>query len=121
MGGPAVHPSERDPILVSREHEADRAVQLRVDRRLDERLLQRCSRHGTRRAGPRGRLVSLLVVPDQHAVPGPAAVEPDWDPLLRATGVDVGKLAAAAPEWAPPVFAEHRSAWTGSWPEKPTL
>src|SRR5262249_26037499 len=70
---------------------------------------------------PDGRLVSLLVVPGERAAEVPAPAEPDWNPLLRATGVDVGKLAAAVPEWAPPVFADRRAAWTGSWPEKPGL
>jgi serine/threonine protein kinase len=70
---------------------------------------------------PEGRLVSLLVVPGERTAPGLAPVEPDWAPLLNATGVDSKTLAPVPPEWAPPVFADHRSAWTASWPGQPKL
>jgi eukaryotic-like serine/threonine-protein kinase len=68
-----------------------------------------------------GRLISLLVVPDERTPPGAAAPEPDWGPLLRATGVDATSLVPVPPEWAPPVFADRRSAWKGSWPGKPDV
>ncbi len=68
-----------------------------------------------------GRLISLLVVPDEHTPPGAAAPEPDWGALRRATGVDVTSLVPVPPEWAPPVFADRRAAWTGSWPGKPDV
>ena len=68
-----------------------------------------------------GRLISLLVVPGERTPPGPAAPEPDWGPLLRATGVDATSLVPVPPEWAPPVFADRRAAWTGSWPGKPDV
>ncbi len=68
-----------------------------------------------------GRLISLLVVPDERTPAGSAAPEPDWGPLLRATGVDPTSLIPVPPEWAPPVFADRRSAWTGSWPGKPDV
>jgi len=48
--------------------------------------------------------------------PGPP---PDWDPFLRATGVDLATLVAVPSEWAPPVFADTRVAWTASWPGRP--
>jgi serine/threonine-protein kinase len=70
---------------------------------------------------PDGRLVSLLVVPGEHASASPDAPQPDWEPLLRATGVDATTLAAVQPEWAPPVFADRRAAWTGTWPGKPDV
>jgi serine/threonine-protein kinase len=63
-----------------------------------------------------GRLVSLLVVPRERTNAAASAAEPDWGPLLRATGVDEKTLVQAPPEWAPPVFADRRAAWTGSWP-----
>src|SRR5204862_5093752 len=59
--------------------------------------------------------------PDERTPPGAAAPEPDWGPLLRATGVDATSLLPAPPEWAPPVFADRRAAWTGSWPGKPEV
>jgi Protein kinase domain len=67
---------------------------------------------------PQGRLVSFLVVPGERDEAGPSRPEPDWEPLLRATGVDASTLAPASPEWAPPVYADRRVAWTGSWPGK---
>jgi eukaryotic-like serine/threonine-protein kinase len=70
---------------------------------------------------PDGRLISLLVVPGVHAPSSPAPPEAGWAPLLRATGVDVKTLVSVAPERAPPVFADHRSAWTGLWPGKPEI
>ena len=63
---------------------------------------------------PDGRLISFLVVPGERT--GPTSAEPDWAPLLQATGVDAKTLVPVAPEWAPTVFADHRAAWTGSWP-----
>jgi len=68
---------------------------------------------------PEGRLVSLLVVPGERTEPGSAAAEPDWGPLLRASGIDQKTLSPALPEWAPPVYADRRAAWTGSWPGRP--
>jgi serine/threonine-protein kinase len=70
---------------------------------------------------PEGRLISLLVVPGERTGPGSAAAEPDWVPLLRATGVDEKTLTPVPPEWAPPVFADRRASWTGSWPGKPEV
>ncbi len=70
---------------------------------------------------PDGRLVSFAVVPGERTDSESARTEPDWDHLLRATGVDLGTLVPAPPEWAPPVFADHRVAWTGSWPGKPDV
>ncbi len=70
---------------------------------------------------PEGRLVSLLVVPGEKQKGETAAAETDWEPLLRATGVDAKTVAPATPEWAPPVFADRRAAWTASWPGKPDL
>ncbi|HEX4826269.1 MAG TPA: serine/threonine-protein kinase [Candidatus Polarisedimenticolaceae bacterium] len=70
---------------------------------------------------PDGRLLSLLIVPGEKTLVATAAPEPDWSPLLHATGVDLGKLVTVDSEWAPPVFADRRMAWTGSWPERPEL
>jgi len=69
---------------------------------------------------PEGRLLSLAVVPGEDA-PESAAAGPDWDPLLRATGVDAATLQPAAPEWAPSSFADQRVAWTGTWSGRPDV
>ncbi len=68
-----------------------------------------------------GRLISLLVVPGERTLPGLAAPEPDWRPLVRATGIDVASLTPAPPQWMPPVFADRRAAWTGSWAGSPEV
>ncbi|HET6373287.1 MAG TPA: serine/threonine-protein kinase, partial [Candidatus Polarisedimenticolia bacterium] len=65
---------------------------------------------------PDGRLLFFLVVPGERTAPSPSPMEPDWNPLLQATGVDVRTLVPVTPEWAPPLFADRRAAWTGSWP-----
>ncbi|HET9300588.1 MAG TPA: serine/threonine-protein kinase, partial [Candidatus Polarisedimenticolaceae bacterium] len=69
---------------------------------------------------PKGRLVALTVVPPPRA-PADASAEPDWTALLQATGVDLATLHPVPPGWAPPTFADRRSAWTGSWPSRPDL
>jgi serine/threonine-protein kinase len=78
------------------------------------------SNPGMARVGldPEGRLVALLVVPGEREVAEPPATEPNWEPLLRATGVDPATLHSVPAEWAPPVYADRRAAWTGSWPGK---
>ena len=81
------------------------------------------SKPGMARVGldPDGRLISLLIVPGELAAAASPSREPDWEPLLQATGVDATTLAIVPPEWAPPVFADRRAAWTGSWPGKPDV
>ena len=70
---------------------------------------------------PDGRLMTFSVVPGERTASTPPAPETDWTPFLEATGVDSGSLAPASPEWTPPVFADRRAAWTGSWPGRPEL
>jgi serine/threonine-protein kinase len=78
------------------------------------------SRPGMARVGldPAGHLLFMLVVPGERSAAGSPAPEPNWEPLLRATGVDPKTIASVPPEWAPPVFADRRAAWTASWPGK---
>jgi len=70
---------------------------------------------------PGGRLISLNVVPGERTTSPSPAPAPDWDPLLRAAGVDMRTVSPAAPEWAPPVFTDGRAAWTATWPGKPDV
>ena len=67
---------------------------------------------------PDGRLLAFLVVPKERVAPTAPSTETDWTFLLQATGVDPNTLVPVAPEWSPPVFADRRAAWTGSWPGK---
>jgi serine/threonine-protein kinase len=59
-------------------------------------------------------------VPSQASFSG-ATGEPDWEPLLRTTGLEVATLRAVPPQWVPPVFADTRRAWTGTLPARPDL
>ncbi|HJQ98117.1 MAG TPA: hypothetical protein VJ826_07355, partial [Candidatus Polarisedimenticolaceae bacterium] len=68
---------------------------------------------------PDGHLRSLMVVPGRSAPDRAGSPPPDWDPFLRATGVDPATLVSVPSEWAPPVFADTRAAWTASWPGRP--
>jgi hypothetical protein len=68
-----------------------------------------------------GRLLSMLIVPGERTEPAAAGQETDWLPLLRATGVDEKTLVPVQPEWAPPVFADRRAAWTASWSGRPDV
>jgi eukaryotic-like serine/threonine-protein kinase len=68
----------------------------------------------------RGRLVEFTAEPPQHdtsATTGaPAAY--DWAPMFQAAGLQLAQFSAATPEWAPRVYAEQRSAWTGTMPNR---
>jgi serine/threonine-protein kinase len=61
-----------------------------------------------------GRLVELRVMPSDGGPP-PAAV--DWQPLLAATGLSTAALRAVSPAAVPPLPAEQRAAWEGSFAE----
>jgi predicted Ser/Thr protein kinase len=68
-----------------------------------------------------GRLAGFTAVPperDGSKGPWPA---PDWNALFSAAGLDVARFAAAEPEWTPPVMADVRAAWTGTYPESPEI
>jgi eukaryotic-like serine/threonine-protein kinase len=66
-----------------------------------------------------GRLVALSVVPPQvEAKAPPEPVTPDWGPLLEAARLDVSKLRAVEPTWAPPFHTDSRAAWEGTWPRR---
>ena len=71
-----------------------------------------------------GRLVSLLAVPAQTAtlqersaapVQTPAA---DWQPLFAEAGLAIAQFSPAQPQWMPPIFADRRAAWQGTYPDR---
>lgn len=73
-----------------------------------------------------GRLRQLSVVPPQVEAtedgdePAAAGSGPaDWAPLFAAAELDPDAFREAAPSWTPPVYADHRAAWTGAFPELP--
>jgi predicted Ser/Thr protein kinase len=68
-----------------------------------------------------GRLVGFTAVPpqeDHSKGPWPA---PDWNALFSAAGLDAARFAPAEPEWTPPVMADARVAWTGTYSETPEI
>jgi len=70
---------------------------------------------------PQGRLMGFKAVPpqfDESKGPWPA---PDWTSLFAAAGLDAGKFTSVDPQWAPSVTADSRAAWTGAYPETPTI
>ena len=80
---------------------------------------------------PEGRLIRLAVVPPQLDPPSPqggfGGTSPstpppqsvDWQPLFTAASLDRSTFTDAAPEWAPPLYADTRAAWTGPLPDVP--
>jgi serine/threonine-protein kinase len=70
---------------------------------------------------PQGRLTGFTAVPpqvDESKGPWPA---PDWSALFAASGLDPARFTPAEPQWAPPVMADARAAWTGVYPESPAV
>jgi hypothetical protein len=71
---------------------------------------------------PNGRLRSFLALPPERVESASeATAEPDWLPILSAAGLDPEKLAVAESTWVPPVYADHRTAWVGSYPDAPNI
>jgi Protein kinase domain/zinc-ribbon domain len=69
-----------------------------------------------------GRLVALSVVPPQVEAAAPSQpAAPDWAPLLEAARLDLTKLRAVEPKWAPPFNTDSRAAWEGTWPRRPDI
>jgi hypothetical protein len=65
-----------------------------------------------------GRLVKLDAVPptrddSAHGKPGP-----DWNAILTEAGFDPARLKAVPPLGIPPVFADTRMAWEGTYPRR---
>jgi hypothetical protein len=70
---------------------------------------------------PQGRLMGFKAVPPQFdESKGPWPV-PDWSVLFAAAGLDAAKFTPVDPQWAPAVMADSRAAWTGVYPEAPTI
>ncbi len=72
-----------------------------------------------------GRLTSLLAVPGQVEMAmdraQPASVAIDWTSLFAEAGLSMTRFSPATPQWLPPIFADTRAAWTGTYPERPDL
>jgi len=68
---------------------------------------------------PQGRLLSFTTVPPELPVPGGQVREPDWTDLLARAGLHREALTPVEPLWSPPVYADRRLAWQGTYPDAP--
>ena len=72
-----------------------------------------------------GRLVSLLAVPAQvetsQGSGASAATAADWNPLFAEAGLSIARFTPAQPRWIPPIFADERAAWEGTYPDRPDV
>jgi hypothetical protein len=74
-----------------------------------------------------GRLVSVLAVPVQIDTPdgapeaSAAAPSADWKSLFREAGLQIAQFSPIQPRWIPPIFADARAAWEGTYPDRPDV
>ncbi len=66
---------------------------------------------------PLGRLIRFEAVPSSWEQASSAAV--DWSILFAEAGLDAAAFSPAEPQWLPPSFADVRTAWVESKPERP--
>jgi eukaryotic-like serine/threonine-protein kinase len=67
-----------------------------------------------------GRLFSFAAVPEaEHRGTGPTEVR--WEPLFAAAGLDSAKFTPVDATLTPPVFADRRAAWDGTYPDNPSV
>lgn len=72
------------------------------------------------RLDPGGRLVQFVGVPGAALQSGgPTTI--NWSGLLAAAGFDPAAWTAVPSQTVPPVYADARTAWEGSWPNRPDL
>jgi len=65
-----------------------------------------------------GRLVSLLAVPTPPANTDKRESAIDWTPLFTEAGLRIERFSSITPRAVPPMFADARAAWAGSYPER---
>ncbi|MDX1389961.1 MAG: hypothetical protein R3344_12270, partial [Acidobacteriota bacterium] len=73
------------------------------------------------RLDAKGRLVGFLAVPPERPGPETPSPEPEWSPLFEAAGLDPAAFTPTQSEWAPPSYADTRTAWTGVYPDAPEI
>lgn len=73
---------------------------------------------------PRGRLVELKAMPDATSEAarraGPVSADV-WRDLFGAAGLNPDRFTPAEPTWTPPMAADERKAWTGTFADHPDL
>jgi serine/threonine-protein kinase len=69
-----------------------------------------------------GRLLALLVVPPERQMSATdVRPEADWRTLFSALGLDPNLFVEHASTWIPPVYADSRTAWVGTYPDAPEI
>ena len=68
---------------------------------------------------PSGRLMEMMVVPEQQDEAVAAAAGPDYAALFSEAGLDLASFTPVPTRWVPPVYAAQRHAWEGSFPQMP--
>ena len=71
------------------------------------------------RVDARGQLRELTIVPPEQLSAGEGP--PDFTSLLQHAGFDPKVLERTEPRLVPPVFADHRVAWTTAFPDDPDV
>ena len=66
---------------------------------------------------PLGRLIRFEAVPSSG--PQASSTPLDWSILLAEAGLDAAAFSPAQPQWLPPSYADARTAWVESKPERP--
>ncbi len=66
---------------------------------------------------PRGRLERFERVPPAGNDATIAVLAVDWSVFFREAALDESALRPADPRWTPPVYADRRFAWEGSYPD----
>jgi serine/threonine-protein kinase len=64
----------------------------------------------------RGRLIRFDGVPREPRQDIPASARADWQALFTDAGLSLAAFAPAEPDRIPPVYADGRQAWTGTYP-----
>jgi serine/threonine-protein kinase len=70
---------------------------------------------------PQGRLIQFDAVPPQVEEKQDSSDPPDWMSLFAAAGLDASRFTPSEPRWVPLGGFDGRAAWTGSYPDAPTL
>ena len=79
---------------------------------------------------PAGRLTGFKVITPQVAAASAAPsgarssgerVEPDWRTLFVQARLPIDRFTTTPSQWAPPVYADVRSAWDGVYPDRPDV
>ncbi|MBL8205843.1 MAG: serine/threonine protein kinase [Blastocatellia bacterium] len=70
---------------------------------------------------PAGRLIAFTAVPPQRDEARDAPPTPDWAALFAVAGLDPKRFTPTEPQWTPLLAYDARTAWTGTYPDRPEI